>query len=156
LGQFVPFEGRPCEFQILSPYNDQLRNIREGIDRAREAGRLKAMFAQPFDLREHKRLGATVDEFQDGEADGVIVGLVRNNALPPWASIGFLKEANRMDVLLSRARHKLIIVGSWKFWASRCDALTPKDAEYAYIGQMMEHFGKGIRAGKIGKVEFSK
>jgi len=70
---------------------------------------------EPFDLRRDKRLGATVDEFQGDEADVVIVSLVRNNALVPWKSVGFLKEANRMDVLLSRARHKLIIVGSWDF-----------------------------------------
>ena len=62
----------------------------------------------------------------------------RNNALVPWKSVGFLKEPNRMDVLLSRARHKLIIVGSWDFFASRCDVHTPPDAEYAYLGRMMK------------------
>jgi hypothetical protein len=114
------------------------------------------MFAPPFDLREGKRLGATVDEFQGGEADIVIVSLVRNNALVPWASVGFLKEANRMDVLLSRARHKLIIVGSWRFWETRCDQYTPRDAEYAYIGHMMSHIGEAVKTGRAARVEFSK
>jgi len=82
----------------------------------------------------------------------VIVSLVRNNAIVPWKSIGFLKEANRMNVLLSRARWKLILVGSWRFFASRCDAYTPPDAEYAYIGRMMELMDKAKREGRLARV----
>ncbi|MER8376163.1 AAA domain-containing protein [Mesorhizobium sp. M1406] len=105
----------PCELQILSPYNGQLSAIKLAIERAYSAGSLGHMFQAPFDLRHGKRMGATVDEFQGSEADIVIVSLVRNNALVPWKSVGFLKEKNRMNVLLSRAKQKLIIVGSWGF-----------------------------------------
>jgi hypothetical protein len=127
--------------------------MRDAIERARLHGHLAPMFVAPFDLREDKRLGATVDEFQGDEADVVIVSLVRNNALVPWKSVGFLKEANRMDVLLSRARHKLIIVGSWDFFASRCDVYTPPDAEYAYIGRL-KLIGEAVGAKRVERVEF--
>ncbi|MCJ1402137.1 hypothetical protein MMC11_005356 [Xylographa trunciseda] len=45
---------------------------------------------------------ATVDNFQGEEADVVIVSLVRSNEKK---SCGFLRTTNRINVLLSRARH---------------------------------------------------
>jgi hypothetical protein len=153
LKEFKPRNSDPCEFQILSPYNDQLKDIRDAIEQERKKGLLKQMFSEPFDLRHDKRLGATVDEFQGDEADVVIVSLVRNNALVPWKSVGFLKEPNRMDVLLSRARHKLIIVGSWDFFASRCNVHTPPDAEYAYLDRMMKFMETAVRGLRVARVE---
>jgi hypothetical protein len=152
LEQFIPRSGSACEVQILSPYNDQLIAIRDEIERSKRRGQLSNMFRDPFDLRKGKRLGATVDEFQGSEADIVIVSLVRNNALVPWKSIGFLKEANRMNVLLSRAKHKLVVVGSWDFFEKRCDENTPPDAEYAYIGKMMSVMGKAKIAKKLARI----
>ncbi|CCV11476.1 putative Superfamily I DNA or RNA helicase or helicase subunit-like protein [Mesorhizobium sp. STM 4661] len=137
LQQFRPRGSQKCHIQILSPYNDQLKLIRKKIEAARGAGTLDWMFQSPFDLTVDKRLGATVDEFQGSEADIVIVSLVRNNALVPWKSLGFLKQETRMNVLLSRAKQKLVIVGSWDFFSSRCNDFTPEEADYAYIGRMM-------------------
>lgn len=148
--------GAKCELQILSPYNDQLDTIRSEIESAKTKGRLSHMFAPPFDLREGKRLGATVDEFQGSEADIVIVSLVRNNGLVPWKSIGFLKEPNRMNVLLSRARQKLVIVGSWDFFDSRCSADTPANEPYSYIGRMMAVMSTAKSDGKLAKYCYAR
>ncbi|HEY4940036.1 MAG TPA: AAA domain-containing protein [Rhizomicrobium sp.] len=142
-----------CELQILSPYTDQLACIRKSVEVARNNGRLSNVFDPPFDLSARKRVGATVDEFQGSEADIVIVSLVRNNALVPWKSIGFLKEENRMNVLLSRARHKLIVVGSWDFFQTRCDETTSPDVEYAYIGRMMTLMSLAQKEGSLARVE---
>lgn len=58
----------------------------------------------------------TVDSFQGNEADLVIVSLVRNNNHGSvGGALGFLSSPNRMNVLLSRARHKLVVVGSLEF-----------------------------------------
>jgi superfamily I DNA and/or RNA helicase len=152
LDQLCPRDGIACELQILSPYNDQLGAIRSGIEAARRAGRLSHMFGPTFDLGMNKRIGATVDEFQGSEADIVIVSLVRNNALVPWKSVGFLKEATRMNVLLSRARHKLIIVGSWDFFSSRCDAHTSPDDAHSYLGRMMTILEQGRRGGRVARI----
>jgi len=69
--------------------------------------------------------------------------------LVPWKSIGFLKEPNRMNVLLSRARHKLIIIGSWDFFSSRCGPETSLDEPYAYMKRMMEVMQEANRAGTL-------
>ncbi|KNC53025.1 uncharacterized protein AMSG_09316 [Thecamonas trahens ATCC 50062] len=52
---------------------------------------------------------ASVDNFQGEESDVVLVSLVRSNA---GGNIGFLKWANRANVLLSRAKHGMILFGS--------------------------------------------
>ena len=51
---------------------------------------------------------ATVDSFQGRECDVVIYSTVRSNRN---RQIGFLKDYRRINVALSRARYKLIIVG---------------------------------------------
>jgi hypothetical protein len=58
---------------------------------------------------------STVDASQGSEADVVVLSCVRCNATK---SIGFLKQPNRMCVALSRARERLVVVGSSKTIAS--------------------------------------
>ncbi|MDG2011903.1 MAG: AAA domain-containing protein, partial [Pirellulaceae bacterium] len=50
----------------------------------------------------------TVDGFQGREKEAVLISLVRSN---PKGEVGFLAETRRMNVALTRARRKLIVVG---------------------------------------------
>lgn len=50
----------------------------------------------------------TIDGFQGQEKDIIIIGMVRSN---DDGNIGFLNEVRRMNVALTRARYKLVIVG---------------------------------------------
>ncbi len=50
----------------------------------------------------------TVDGFQGREKEAVLISLVRSN---PNGEIGFLSDTRRMNVALTRARRRLIIVG---------------------------------------------
>lgn len=54
---------------------------------------------------------ATVDNFQGEEAKVVIISLVRSN---PEKRLGFLSTSNRINVLLSRAKHGCYIIGNSK------------------------------------------
>jgi hypothetical protein len=58
-----------------------------------------------------------------------------------------------MNVLLSRARHKLIIVGSWDFFDTRCTEFTSKDDEHYYIGELMKHMKEAKKGGTLAKVD---
>jgi hypothetical protein len=64
--------------------------------------------AKSASLQERIRL-ATVDNFQGEEAEIVIVSTVRSNA---QHRTGFLKVDNRVNVMLSRAKHGMIVLGS--------------------------------------------
>ncbi|TGO06847.1 hypothetical protein BTUL_0451g00010 [Botrytis tulipae] len=52
---------------------------------------------------------ATVDNFQGEEAKVIVISLVRSN---DERKCGFLKTSNRINVLLSRARHGMFIIGN--------------------------------------------
>src|SRR5690606_2945670 len=143
-----PRGSEPCEIQILSPYNDQLNCIRKNLEDSRNT--LDHMFEPPFDLSAAKRMGATVDEFQGSEADIVIVSLVRNNGLAPWRSLGFLKEQNRLNVLLSRARHKLFIVGSWDFFETRVPEGTSESSDIYWLKRLMNVLSNARDQGALG------
>ncbi len=59
-------------------------------------------------LKRHITVG-TVDGFQGQERDVIVISLVRDNA---EGNIGFLRDLRRMNVAITRARMKLIIVGN--------------------------------------------
>eukprot|EP00210_Caulerpa_lentillifera_P007100 g6793.t1 len=77
-----------------------------------EDGFASGMFAQAFrsrrELNSCVRL-ATIDNFQGEEAKVIILSLVRNNK---QGNIGFLGEKSRINVLLSRAKWGMYLIGN--------------------------------------------
>ena len=70
----------------------------------------------------------TVDAFQGQERDIMFISLTRSN---PMGIIGFLADQRRMNVALTRARHKLVVIGDSATLSS-----TP------FFNQMIDHFQK--------------
>lgn len=112
---------KPLTLAVLSPYNQQVNLVNRLV---REDMPLPVGVEVKRDLNARRRarnggdrrLARTVDSFQGNEADIISVSLVRNNNLPPGEGLGFLSEAPRLNVLLSRAERLLILVGSWDFF----------------------------------------
>ena len=82
---------------IISPYRAQVQYLRQLI-RKRE-------FFKPFRTLISVN---TVDGFQGQERDIIIISLVRQN---DEGQIGFLRDLRRMNVAITRARMKVIILG---------------------------------------------
>lgn len=82
---------------IISPYRAQVQYLRKLIR--------KQEFFKPF---RHLISVNTVDGFQGQERDVIIISLVRSNEK---GEIGFLGDLRRMNVAITRARMKLIIMG---------------------------------------------
>ncbi|PKC17959.1 P-loop containing nucleoside triphosphate hydrolase protein [Rhizophagus irregularis] len=62
----------------------------------------------------------TVDNFQGEEANIVIISLVRNSSKEDdRGGIGFLKSTNRSNVLLSRAKHGMYLLGNAELMANK-------------------------------------
>ena len=82
---------------IISPYRAQVQYLR---------GQLKKKeFFKPY---RHLISVNTVDGFQGQERDIILISLVRAN---DEGQIGFLRDLRRMNVAITRARMKLIILG---------------------------------------------
>ena len=83
---------------IISPYRAQVQYLRQQLK--------KRAFFKPY-----RQLIAvnTVDGFQGQERDIIVISLVRSNE---EGQIGFLNDLRRMNVAITRARMKLIILGN--------------------------------------------
>lgn len=102
---------KPPTLAILSPYSAQVQKLRAAV-----GAKNIAALGETFRPEEGGDFFGTVDSFQGREADCVVISLVRNNEHTSYIkALGFLAESNRMNVLFSRAKHKLIIVGSMDF-----------------------------------------
>jgi len=77
------------EIAVISPYGAQVRLLRELLD------------VPDLEID-------SVDGFQGREKEAVVISLVRSN---PKGEIGFLSDIRRMNVAMTRARRKLLIVG---------------------------------------------
>ena len=85
------------DFGLISPYKAQVQYLRQLIK--------KDAFFKPF--RGLITIN-TVDGFQGQERDVILISLVRANE---DGQIGFLNDLRRMNVAITRARMKLIILG---------------------------------------------
>src|SRR5207245_9702400 len=80
----------PRDIAVISPYDAQVQKLRQLLHEVEEL---------EID---------TVDGFQGREKEAVVVSLVRSN---PVGELGFVADIRRINVALTRARKKLIVVG---------------------------------------------
>jgi ATP-dependent RNA/DNA helicase IGHMBP2 len=89
----------PLKIGVISPYRAQINYLRDEVEH------------QPLlaDLLAKRQLSiGTVDSFQGQERDIIYISMVRSNDV---GEIGFLSDIRRMNVAMTRARRKLVIVG---------------------------------------------
>ena len=98
---------QPQDIAIITPYTAQVRKLEEARrNDAVETG--------------------SIDGFQGREKEAIIISLVRCNTNN---EIGFLSDTRRMNVALTRARRKLIVIG---------DSATISG--HPFYGGLLEHF----------------
>ncbi|CAB4477601.1 unnamed protein product [Rhizophagus irregularis] len=117
------------DIAVLTPYSGQLIKIKDALSKSffveideRDAENIADMegeennTSKPLNQRVILR---TVDNFQGEEAKIIIISLVRNCSGNKYSSIGFLKSKNRSNVLLSRAKEGMYLIGNSKLMASK-------------------------------------
>ena len=82
---------------LISPYKGQVRLLRQLVKRDPWWKPLRSLISIN-----------TVDGFQGQERDIILISLVRSNSA---GQVGFLRDLRRMNVAITRARMKLILVG---------------------------------------------
>jgi superfamily I DNA and/or RNA helicase len=89
---------------IVSPYKQQITILKEQIEHSPELQEVSAHISVN-----------TIDSFQGQERDIVYISLTRSNA---EGAIGFLSDIRRMNVAMTRARKKLVVIGDSATMAS--------------------------------------
>ena len=89
VGDLIAAGVQATEIAVISPYSAQIRLLR--------------LLLPDTNLEID-----TVDGFQGREKEAVVISLVRSNSI---GELGFLADTRRMNVALTRARRKLIVIG---------------------------------------------
>jgi len=79
----------PEDIGVISPYDDQVELLKEKLD------------VEGLEIK-------TVDGFQGRQKDVIVLSFVRSNQ---EGNIGFLEDLRRLNVSITRARKKLVMVG---------------------------------------------
>ncbi|KAF5654964.1 hypothetical protein F25303_974 [Fusarium sp. NRRL 25303] len=122
---------RAEDIALLTPYMGQLQQLKAALSSDFEIYDLTSnKTVEKKKLLQTIRL-ATVDNFQGEEAKVIVVSLVRSN---PERKVGFLRTENRINVLLSRAKHGMYLIGNTEtylnvpMWADVHEILTDANA----------------------------
>ncbi|SIQ96599.1 AAA domain-containing protein [Pontibacter lucknowensis] len=92
-------EVAPLKIGVIAPYRAQINYLQDKVEHT----------PRLHELHQKRQLSiGTVDSFQGQERDIICMSLVRSNER---GEIGFLADERRMNVAMTRARRKLIIVG---------------------------------------------
>ena len=149
---------------VLSPYAQQVALLRKELNQLQ----LPPDIVPKENLRARQggnnqpSLVHTVDSFQGNEADIVIISLVRNNRLLSGDKLpdgmGFLKEVERLNVLLSRAEKLLVLVGSWKFFEWHLEGVNIEnyDDSLWQWKKILQMLNEGFDSGHAIKIPYSE
>jgi hypothetical protein len=131
---------------VLSPYRQQVKEIRMPLLKLKDG--VLAHLSNFKTAIDGDDFCGTVDSFQGGEADAVIVSLVRNNHhANPARALGFLRDNRRMNVLLSRAKWRLILIGSLSFYRSVVATSTKiPDADVGFLTKFLDALDAEVAA----------
>ena len=92
-------ETDPLSIGVIAPYRAQINYLKDAVEENDELSGLLL----------HRQLSVgTVDSFQGQERDIIAISLTRSNS---HGEIGFLSDIRRMNVGMTRARKKLLLVG---------------------------------------------
>lgn len=92
-------EHEPLSIGVIAPYRAQINYLMDAIEENDDLNEL---------LLSRMLSVGTVDAFQGQERDIIAISLTRSN---PHGDIGFLSDIRRMNVGMTRARRKLLLVG---------------------------------------------
>jgi len=142
---------------VLSPYSQQVNLLSNRI--ADQRGGHLANLNGFRSASPSGELVHTVDSFQGSEADVVVVSLVRNNDHSGLRNaLGFLADPRRMNVLLSRARWQLILVGSTQFLGEVVDVAKAGDEakDVEFLARFLASLERGRKTKSVAWVPVAR
>lgn len=154
----------PYTIAILTPYNMQKNGINR-IDMTAPAG---CKFGSAQSLNTGKYKAYSVDSFQGDEADVIVVSLVRNRlktqGLPMPSDIKFIAEPDRLNVMFSRSKRLLVVVGCWEYLNACLSTISSatdeqgnyNDLDYGPLKKTLEVLAAMFRDGRALKISVAE
>jgi hypothetical protein len=138
---------------LLSPYRQQVGLLQQKLASYQDGGSLPNLKGFAPAVGDGGYCG-TVDSFQGSEADLVLVSLVRNNHhAAPSSALGFLRDNRRMNVLLSRAKWRLVLIGSLDFYGHIvATAATLPDQDVGFLKKFLEALDAAVAGGEAAVI----
>lgn len=124
-------EGKPS-LAILTPYRKQVQELVKHLEPLDK--HLSKTFTPAVQRGSKRGWVSTIDAFQGCQADVVILSLVRCSSAAQdeeKGKIGFIAEENRVNVMISRCKRLLLIVGSLDYFKA-CHASSSETSDDAF------------------------
>lgn len=151
----------PYTIAILTPYNMQKNGINKSENIKVPLG---CQFGSAQGLDPGKYKAYSVDSFQGDEADIIVVSLVRNKlqtqGIPTATDIKFIAQSDRLNVMLSRPKRLLVVVGCWNYLSACVAAVSSaidaqgnyNDPEYGPFKKTLEELDAMFKDGRALKI----
>jgi DNA replication ATP-dependent helicase Dna2 len=117
---------------IMSPYRAQVREIKKEVKKI-----LRNSIPNPFD----SLFVDTVDSMQGQERNYIIYSLSNSHPLESMRRLGFFYSPNRLNVAITRAIKKCIVIGNYKIFDIKDEELKTHN-EYQDIKDSLNTFKK--------------
>jgi hypothetical protein len=123
----------PEDIGIITAYTGQIGKIHSQLHQ--------------LDIDQPKRITIdTVDSFQGGEREAIIVSFVRSNEKGHSGFLEFPEEGpRRLNVALTRARKRLVLIGDWDTLGTVAPHRSPEESCAHHYANLAEHLNDGDR-----------
>ena len=132
----------PAEIGVITPYTGQVAKIRSALASHDRSG------------LHHDVTVNTIDAFQGSESEVIVVSFVRSNDA---GQIGFLDFPNegprRLNVALTRAKKRLVLVGDWDCLTTLPGRRDPADSATPVYQNLHQHLLEHASVETVGTIE---
>ena len=117
----------PEDIGIITAYSGQIGKIHSQLHQ--------------LEIDQPKRVTIdTVDSFQGGEREAIIVSFVRSNEKGHSGFLEFPEEGpRRLNVALTRARKRLVLIGDWDTLGTVAPHRSPEESCAHHYANLAEH-----------------
>ncbi|MFC7009890.1 DEAD/DEAH box helicase [Halalkalicoccus salilacus] len=118
---------QPTDIGVISAYSGQVKTIRNIVN--------------DLDIENSSQIDInTVDSFQGGEREAIIVSFVRSNSKSHSGFLEFPEEgARRLNVALTRARKRLVLIGNWTTLGTVAPHRSPEESCAHHYADLEDH-----------------
>jgi|GEM_PF-424986 len=132
----------PADVGVITPYTGQVAKLRSALASHDREGLHHAVTVD------------TVDAFQGGEAEVVIVSFVRSNDAGQIGFLDFPTEGpRRLNVALTRAKKRLVLVGDWDTLTTLPGRVDPAECATPVYQSLYQHLREHARIEHVDAIE---